>query len=84
MSDLDQARWQPWIDQACAALDVGSAGVDVAAIHDLTSTIARDFVRPMAPVAAYLWGLAVAAHPDVAAEQLRQLIYEAMPRPEQE
>ena len=38
----------------------------------------------MAPVAAYLWGLAVAAHPDVAAEQLRQLIYEAMPRPEQE
>ena len=58
MSDLDQARWQPWIDQACAALEVGSAGVDVAAIHDLTSTIARDFVRPMAPVAAYLWGLA--------------------------
>ena len=41
----------PWIDHVCAAVDVDPALVDVAAIHELSGQVARDFTRPMAPVA---------------------------------
>lgn len=55
---LNQADWQPWIDHVCAAVDVDPALVDLTAIHELTGRVAGDFTRPMAPVAAHIWGLA--------------------------
>lgn len=54
---LNPADWQPWIDHVCAAVEVDPAAVDMAAIHDLSGQVARDFTRPMAPVATHIWGL---------------------------
>ncbi|GAA8844495.1 hypothetical protein DUHN55_12400 [Helicobacter pylori] len=54
-----QERWADWIEQACAALGLDPEAVDVRSILDMTKTIAHDFERPMAPVGAYVLGLAV-------------------------
>ena len=63
MSDLAQteARWQEWMEVTARDLGVDPQLVDIAAIHDLTRVIAHDLDRPMAPVGAYLLGLAVGA-----------------------
>lgn len=58
---IDQAVWQGWIDHVCAGVGVDPALVDVRAIHDLTGAVADAYERPMAPVSAHLWGLAIAA-----------------------
>ena len=60
--DLDDALWRPWIDRVADALGVDGAGVDVGLIHSLTRVVAHEFQRPMAPVAAYILGLAVGTH----------------------
>ena len=57
---IDQARWQAWIDHVCAAVGVDPALVDARAVNDLTGTVATTYERPMAPVSAHLWGLAIA------------------------
>ena len=69
---IDQSQWQAWIDHVCQALGVDPADVDVRAIHDLTGQIANEYERPMAPVAAHLWGIARArgVEPAEAAETL--------------
>ncbi|MGE9781373.1 DUF6457 domain-containing protein [Janibacter sp. G368] len=54
-----QQRWADWIEQACAALGLDPEAVDVRSILDMTKTIAHGFERPMAPVGAYVLGLAV-------------------------
>lgn len=61
MTDLDAAErhWHGWIEDACAAVGVDPALVDVRTIHALTKVIAHQFERPMAPVGAYILGLAV-------------------------
>jgi hypothetical protein len=63
MTDLDAAeqQWQDWIHEACTALGVDPAAVDVTGIHALTRDIAHGFARPMAPVGSYILGLAVGA-----------------------
>lgn len=58
---VDQALWQPWIDHVCAAVDVDPALVDVSALHALSGRVAGTFSRPMAPVAAHLYGVALGA-----------------------
>ena len=70
---IDQAQWQPWIDHACAAVDADPGLVDVAAIHALTGRVAGRFARPMAPVSAHLYGLALGAglSPDAAVAAIR-------------
>ncbi len=62
-SDLDDAaaRCRPWVEQACAALGVDPAAVDVAAIHALTGEVATHAARPLAPVAAFVLGLSEGA-----------------------
>lgn len=57
--DLDSDRWDAWITEVCARLDVDRAVVDVSAIHDLTRRVAHRFERPMAPVSSYVVGVAV-------------------------
>ncbi len=61
MSDLAAAEreWQSWIEEACAAVGVDPALVDVAGVHELTRDIAHGFSRPMAPVGAFIWGIAL-------------------------
>lgn len=61
MTDLEAAEqeWHQWIAEACAAVGVDPADVDVTGIHDLTKEIAHGFARPMAPVGSYILGLAV-------------------------
>ncbi len=56
---VDQALWQPWIDHVCAALDVDPSLVDVGVLHAVSGRVAGTFSRPMAPVAAHLYGLAL-------------------------
>ena len=62
MSPLDSAdpdRWADWIEDACAAVGIEPESVDVPGIHTLTRQIAHGFERPMAPVGAYILGVAV-------------------------
>lgn len=61
MTDLETTRelWAEWIEEACAALGVDPESVDVVTIHAMTKTIAHGFERAMAPVGAYILGVAV-------------------------
>lgn len=61
MSDLtrEEARWHEWIVRACRSVGADPAQVDVTMVHALTKDIAHGFSRPMAPVGAYILGLAV-------------------------
>lgn len=81
MSDLERVEtlWRPWIGEVAGALGVDPELVDVSFIHSMTQVVAHEFERPMAPVAAYLLGLAVAAHPEKSPDQLRTLIVGALP-----
>ena len=55
----DRSQWRPFIERACAAVGVDPALVDEDAILSLTREVAHAGARPMAPVAAYVWGRAV-------------------------
>lgn len=77
--DLDEAPWRGWIDAVGEAVGVATDGVHVADIHALTRQVAQQFERPMAPVSAYLWGLAIARHPDADPIALREAIAAQLP-----
>lgn len=85
MTDLAAAEleWQDWIAEACAAVGVDPADVDVTGIHGLTKEIAHGFARPMAPVGSYILGLAVgaraAAGRDVSQPELTSAIRSTFP-----
>lgn len=61
MTELDatRARWADWIEDASAAVGIDPESVDVTSILAMTKTIAHGFERPMAPVGAYILGVAV-------------------------
>ncbi len=61
MSDLEAAEreWQDWIRDACTSVGVDPDLVDVPGVHALTRDIAHGFSRPMAPVGAFIWGVAL-------------------------
>lgn len=61
MTDLTatELEWREWIERACASVDVDPDLVDVEAIHGLTKDIAHEAVRAMAPVGAFILGVAV-------------------------
>lgn len=71
-------RWYDWIEEACAAVGIEPESVDVPAILAMTKTIAHGFERPMAPVGAYILGVAVghleAQGRPVDKESLRQAV----------
>lgn len=64
MSKEDRSEWRPFIERACKAVGVDPAGIDEDLILELTARIAHEGERPMAPVGAYILGLAVAAGGD--------------------
>ena len=70
MSDVAD-QWREWIDQVCAAVGVDPDAVRPGEVLGLAGVVSREVVRPMAPVSAFIWGLAVATHPDADPESLR-------------
>jgi len=87
MTDLAAAEleWHHWIAEACAAVGVDPADVDVTGIHGLTKEIAHGFARPMAPVGSYILGLAVGARSvtgdEVSVPQLTESLRSTFPEP---
>ena len=77
MKSEDRSEWRPFIERACKAVDVDPASVDEDLILELTARIAHDGERPMAPVGAYILGLALGARGGDAAE-LRARIEDAI------
>lgn len=73
----DRSEWGPFVDRACEALGLDRGRVDIDAILDLTREIAHAGARPMAPVSAYLLGLAVGQQPDADPEFLRRVVEDA-------
>ncbi|WP_068252388.1 NTP transferase domain-containing protein [Janibacter corallicola] len=56
---LAQERWADWIEDASEAVGIDPESVDVPGIQTLARQVAHDFERPMAPVGAYILGVAV-------------------------
>lgn len=54
----DRSGWRPFIERACQAVGIDPAEIDEDLILDMTAVIAREGIRPMAPVGAYILGLA--------------------------
>ncbi len=74
MSDHeDRSGWRPFIDRACASVGVDPAMVNEDMILTLTREVAHSGARPMAPVSAFILGLAAGAQerPDVEALRLK-------------
>ncbi len=55
-----------WIKAACAELKVAPAEVEPKAVLDVARDVAHNVVRPGAPIAAYLMGIAVGRGADPA------------------
>lgn len=73
----DRSAWQPFVDAACAALDIDPALVDVEAVLDLAREVAHAGARPMAPVSAFALGLA-AGRPGADPDYLRRVLEDAV------
>ncbi len=81
MTDLHaadaRARWEGWVTDACRAVGVDPALVDIDGIHALTKAVAHGFDRPMAPVSSFILGLALAQGGDP--DELRAAIESTLP-----
>ncbi len=74
----DRTPWRPFIDAACEAVGVEPSRVDEDALLQMTREIAHAGARPMAPVSAFIMGLA-AGRPDAPdPEYLRRVIEDAV------
>jgi len=74
-SPEDRSGWRPFIDKACEAAGVDPTLVDEDAILTMTREIAHAGARPMAPVSAFILGLAVGRGGDP--EYLRRVLEDA-------
>jgi len=74
----DRSQWRPFIDAACRAVGVDPAVVDEDSVLTLTREVAHAGARPMAPVTAFVLGLAVGASPDADPEYLLRVIEDAV------
>lgn len=74
----DRAAWLSWIDEASAGLQIDGSTLDVDAVLGLAGRVAHRVARPMAPVTAYLVGVAVGAgaDPHEALERINALLRE--------
>lgn len=63
MSDFEHPnpQWAQFVEQACAALGVDAAQVDITTIHDLARDVAHTVDRPLAPVSTFILGMAIGA-----------------------
>ncbi|MGA4506974.1 DUF6457 domain-containing protein [Propionibacteriaceae bacterium G1746] len=65
----DRSGWRPFIERAAGAVGIDPALVDEDLVLGLTAAIAHEGERPMAPVGAFILGIAVGRGGD--AQQLR-------------
>lgn len=72
--EAEHAGWQQFVNQACRAVGVDASLVDIEAVLDMTREVAHAGARPMAPVSAYLLGLATGLDADADPERLRRVI----------
>lgn len=72
--ETEHEGWGVFVRQACEAVDVDPALVDINAVLDMTREVAHAGARPMAPVSAYLLGLAMGKDADADPEHLRRII----------
>ena len=86
MTDLEhpQQRWAEWVSEACAAVGVDAAQVDIAQIHHVSKQVAHRLERPLAPVSTFILGLAVAAGSGTPQDRAAALsrILDTLPRDE--
>lgn len=69
----------PWLAVACSTCTVEQDRVDIPALLELAGLVAGAGLRPMAPVAAHLWGRAVARGDDP--QQALRVIVSSLPTP---
>ena len=82
MTDLEhpQHRWTEWVTEACRAVDVDPARVDIVEIHHLSKEVAHRLERPLAPVSTFILGLALgASHDGASREDLLERILGTLP-----
>lgn len=72
--EAEHEGWHQFVRQACAAVGVDPALVDVNAVLDMTREVAHAGARPMAPVSAYILGLAMGHDANADPERLRMVI----------
>ncbi len=75
--ETEHEGWGRFVRDACAAVSIDPAAVDVDAVLDMTREVAHAGARPMAPISAYLLGLAVGGDPEADPERLRRIIEDA-------
>lgn len=68
----DRSAWRPFIERACEGLGIDANKVDEDLVLDMTRVIARGGARPMAPISAYLVGVAAGRGMDP--EEARRLM----------
>ncbi len=72
--EAEHEGWHTFVEQACEAVGVDPALVDINAVLDMTREVAHAGARPMAPISAYLLGLAIGLDADADPERLRSTI----------
>lgn len=60
MTEEDRSSWRPFIERACKAVGIDPERIDEEIPLELAAVVARVGERPMAPVATYILGLALA------------------------
>lgn len=75
----DVEAWTPWLHEVAAALALDSVDVPLGGILGLAGTVSSRFTRPMAPVAAFLWGYARGVRPADDPLTLTAAILSALP-----
>lgn len=72
--EAEHEGWRQFVRQACEAVAVDPELVDINAVLDMTREVAHAGARPMAPISAYLLGLATGLDADADRERLRSVI----------
>lgn len=74
----DAQPWIPFVEHLCRELQVDPGTVDIEGLWRTTADVAREHPRPMAPVAAYILGLAAAQSPDADPAALSSRLLQAV------
>lgn len=77
---VDEQSWRPWVEQVANSVGMDASHVAIHPIHELSGAVSNARSRPMAPVAAHIWGLAERLRPDVDPDELRRAITAAAER----
>lgn len=74
----DKQVWRAFVEDACDRLGLDAERVDEHAVLRLTRRVAHQGARPMAPVSAYILGLALGSNPDADPTEMIARLQEAI------